>query len=183
MADKGKAAMDKRESRKRRRIIPDGPSLVSDDDVADAPPLLRRTRASFPTGTVAVVEEAPEVPLAVPLVVSTGESPGDAPEVDAAVSDKGIPEGSPRNASFRDPTISPNYFRPPPALGSSSGARPINPETGVEFLCTHGKDLLRSGEMSGYGKMSNVDRIRHGQANMLQVMILRLLNMLNIFTR
>ena len=59
--------------------------------------------------------------------------------------------------------------------------KPINPETGVEFLCAYEKDLLRSGEMSGYGKMSNVDRIQHGQANMLLVMLLRWLDILCMY--
>ncbi|KAI9195137.1 hypothetical protein LWI28_012113 [Acer negundo] len=39
---------------------------------------------------------------------------------------------------------------------------------GVAYLCVYGKDLLRNREMSSYRKMSSVDRIRHGQANMLQ---------------
>ncbi|KAI9159897.1 hypothetical protein LWI28_003039 [Acer negundo] len=38
----------------------------------------------------------------------------------------------------------------------------------VEYLCAHGKDPLRSREMSGFGKMSNVDRIWHEKASMWQ---------------
>ena len=87
--------------------------------------------------------------------------------------DKEVPQGTPLGTNVRDPTTSPpNYFRDPLVLGSGSGTKPIIPETSVEYLCVHGKDLRRSGEMSGYGKMSNVDRIRHGQANMLQVISL-----------
>ena len=122
MAEKGKAAMDR--GRKRRRIIPEGPSLLSDEDVADAPPLLRRTRATVPTVSVGIAGEVPEVPLAIPLRVSTGAASGDIPELEVTEADKGIPEESPRNTIPRDATISPNYFRPPPVLGSSSGVSP-----------------------------------------------------------
>ncbi|KAI9197011.1 hypothetical protein LWI28_029025 [Acer negundo] len=58
--------------------------------------------------------------------------------------------------------------RPTASVGSSSGAKPLNLETGVAYLCVYRKDLLRNREMSGYRKMSSVDRICHGQANMLQ---------------
>ena len=179
MAERGKAAMDK--GRKRRRLVPEGPSLLSEEEVADAPPLARRTRSTGPTVSVVAAGEMPEVPLAVPLRLVTGEASGETPEVEVMDADTGVPEDVPRNTIPRDPTISPNYFRPPPVLGPSSGESPLNPETGVEFLCKHGKDLLRSGEMSGYGKMSNSDRIRHGQANMLQVMLLRWLNTLSVY--
>ena len=90
-------------------------------------------------------------------------------------SDRDMPEETPlnKNKDVRgDATSPPNYFRHPSSRASVSGTKPINPVTGVEYLCIHGKDLLRSGEISGYGKMSNVDRIRHGQANLLQVMLL-----------
>ena len=71
-----------------------------------------------------------------------GGVPGSDPDdVEIVDSDGNIPESTPRGMAGRV-GISPNYFRDPPLLGSSSGSKPINPDTGVEYLCIHGKDLL-----------------------------------------
>ncbi|KAI9160068.1 hypothetical protein LWI28_004811 [Acer negundo] len=67
-----------------------------------------------------------------------------------------------------DPKISLNYFSIPPMLKSDSRARPSNPDTGVEYLCSYGKDLLRSREMANFGKMANVEWIRQ-QGNFWQI--------------
>ena len=121
--------------------------------------------------SVAIVGGTSQVLDAIPSAPGTVRIPGSDPDdVEIVDSDGNMPESS-RGLAMRDVGISPNYLRNPPILGSGSETQPINPSTGVEYLCAHGQDLLRSGEVSGYGKMSNVDRIRHGQAHILQVML------------
>ena len=183
MADKGRGGTDKRkdEKKKRKLNLPQGPRLVAEEASESNSPL--RTRASRPTVTVAAAGTSGQIPHAIPMRSGgQGTTEGDQGaigggpiNVELVDSDKDMPEEAPlsKGKDVRgDTTSPPNYFRHPSSRASVSGTKPINPVTGVEYLCIHGKDLLRSGEISGYGKMSNVDRIRHGQANLLQVMLL-----------
>ncbi|KAI9181193.1 hypothetical protein LWI28_012353 [Acer negundo] len=58
---------------------------------------------------------------------------------------------------MHDPKISTNNYSDPPTRKFDLDAEPINPDSGVEFLCFYGKNLLRSNETSHFGQMSNVE--------------------------
>ena len=165
MADKGKTVPE----RPKKRKIPRGPRLIAEDEPLEQVSPLRTTRTNRSSVSVAEVGGSSQVPEGIPINPVVGELDPEVPITVEVVdsSDKDAPPGTPHAGGSRDSTFSPNYFITPPA--QSSGSKPINPETGVQYLCAYGKDLLKSGEVSGYGKMSNVDRIRHGQANMWQV--------------
>ena len=166
MADKARVG-----DKKKRRVIRPPPTLVDEEERLEEVPPLKRTRGSTPSVSVAIVGGTSQVPDAIPSAPGTVKIIGSEPDdVEIVDSDGNMPESS-RGLVMRDVGISPNYFRNPPILGSSSEIQPINPNTGVEYLCAHGQDLLRSGEISGYGKMSNVNRIRHGMAHIFQVIL------------
>ena len=63
----------------------------------------------------------------------------------------------------------PFSYSNPPAIGYDPTQGPITPENGVEFLCSYGKNMLRSRESCLFGKMSTVDRIRQSTGTLWQV--------------
>ncbi|KAI9198838.1 hypothetical protein LWI28_022836 [Acer negundo] len=62
---------------------------------------------------------------------------------------------------MRDLNISPNYYENPSAMKFDSRYSPITPDTRVKFMCSYGKNMLRSRESIHFGKMSNVNQIKH----------------------
>ena len=162
MADKGRTG-----ERRKKRVIRPPPSLIDEEEVLEAVPALKRTRVAPASVSVAVAGSTSQIPEAVPSRVAAEKAPGvSRDDVEIVDSGENLPEDISSDVLEQDTGISLNYFRSPPVLGSGSQSNPINPETGVQYLCAHGKDLIRSEEIFGYGKMSNVDRIRHGQAHM-----------------
>ena len=95
-------------------------------------------------GAVTVSKAAPTPPEGVPIQPSSvGRLP---PPVISLESDE-VGEGVP------------TYYGDPPAFNFDPTQSPITPENGVEFLCSYGKNMLRSKESTIFGKMSTADRI------------------------
>ena len=133
--------------KKRRRVL-SGVSLLpqsSSGKEALPPP---------PSPVVTISREAPNPPAAIPL----NRSVVDKPPVTSVSLDSKDTEGG----------VS-TYYTNPPAIGYDSSLGPITPENGVEFLCSYGKNMLKSREANIFGKMSTVDRIRQSTGNLWQV--------------
>ena len=155
MASKGKAT---EAPRKKRRVV-SGVSIL-------------------PAATRAATASREDIPPMVPSVAQTS--------VGGTVSRMGHdpPEGIPLEGAATDrplaPVISleseetgergpPLYYANPHIVEFDPHQSPITPENGVEFLCSYGKNMLRSQESNVFGKMSTVDRIRQSAGNIWQI--------------
>ena len=141
-------------SKKKRRLLSSGVSILpAGTSRSERPPTAPRPTRSAGEVTVSMVGSDP--PAAIPL-----ERPSTDRPLEPVISLD--PEDSGREGP-------PTYYANPQVVGYDPTQSPITPENGVEFLCSYGKNMLRSHESNVFGKMSTVDRIRQSTGNIWQV--------------
>ncbi|KAK3198795.1 hypothetical protein Dsin_022210 [Dipteronia sinensis] len=154
------------ESRRKKLQIPTGPSLLKKTASSDTEHMPKRSPVGGTSASAVTISEPGAFPpTGIPLVVSA-EAPVRGPTllVDMESYKDTLPE-----LYMRDPRISLNYYVDPLARMYDPRESLITPDTGMQFMCSYWKDMLRSRETSYFGKMSNVDRIRQSQGTLWQI--------------
>ncbi|KAK2644139.1 hypothetical protein Ddye_019334 [Dipteronia dyeriana] len=150
MVNKGKD-----EDNKKKKIrIPQASSLIKGGKSSDVGPLPKHTKVVSFTASVSITSAYVPVfgslPLdAIPLHVSSNGPL----EVSVVLVEESSVGDKLEDLYAHDSKISSNYFINPLATEFNPNEKPITPETGVEFMCSYGKNMLRSRAMGNLLEM------------------------------